>query len=240
MPSDAPHRDQRSRHQDGQDPQDGSRRSHHPTSRLRNQPGHPQTYRRNLRLDEADCRIGAGQSSRACQGASRLHLRNPGLQSRANTQAPGGHMRRGAKSALIGKWRIIEMALWDSDYLDMVEPAYIQFQANGLGEFKFGCVVGGLDCTLFADAADFTWQGFDEMDPASRDGWFKRDDDSTINGKIRLQLGDETTFKARRRLVFQQPARAFHSENTRPVSRGDVSFVVGFIEGLVRKIEKIV
>ncbi len=61
-------------------------------------------------------------------------------------------MRRGAKSALIGKWRIIEMALWDSDYLDMVEPAYIQFQANGLGEFKFGCVVGGLDCTLFADA----------------------------------------------------------------------------------------
>src|SRR5215211_7108351 len=43
------------------------------------QPGHPQTYRRNLRLDQADWRIGAGQSSRACQGASRLHLRNPGL-----------------------------------------------------------------------------------------------------------------------------------------------------------------
>ena len=57
-------------------------------------------------------------------------------------------MRRAAKSALIGKWRIIEMGLWDKDYLDMVEPAYIQFKANGLGEFKFGCVVGGLDCTL--------------------------------------------------------------------------------------------
>ena len=60
-------------------------------------------------------------------------------------------MRRGAKSALIGKWRIIEMGLWDNDYLDMVEPAYIQLQANGLGEFKFGCVVGGLDCTRFGD-----------------------------------------------------------------------------------------
>ena len=39
-------------------------------------------------------------------------------------------MRRGAKSALIGKWRIIEMGLWDNDYLDMVEPAYIQFKAT--------------------------------------------------------------------------------------------------------------
>src|SRR5258705_2447421 len=105
MPSDAPYRDQRSRHQDGQDPQDGRRRSHHPASRLRDQPGHPQTDRRNLRLDQDDRRIGAGQSPHACQGASRLHLRNPGLQSRANTQASGGHMRRSAKSALIGKWR---------------------------------------------------------------------------------------------------------------------------------------
>ena len=58
-------------------------------------------------------------------------------------------MRRRGSSPLIGKWRIIEMALWDRDYLDMIEPAYIQFQRNGLGEFKFGCVVGGLDCTLY-------------------------------------------------------------------------------------------
>jgi hypothetical protein len=32
----------------------------------------------------------------------------------------GGDIRRGARSALIGKWRIVEMALWDSDFLDMV------------------------------------------------------------------------------------------------------------------------
>ena len=107
-------------------------------------------------------------------------------------------MRRGAKSALIGKWRIIEMGLWDKDYLDMVEPAYIQFQANGLGEFKFGCVVGGLDCTLLTDAADFTWQGSDEMDPVSGDGWAELDDDGTISGEITFHLGDESTFKARK------------------------------------------
>ena len=63
------------------------------------------------------------------------------------------------------------MALWDKDYLDTVEPAYTQFKANGLGEFKFGCIVGGLDCTLYPDAAEFTWDGSDEMDPVSRDGW---------------------------------------------------------------------
>jgi hypothetical protein len=43
-------------------------------------------------------------------------------------------MRRGAKSALIGKWRIIEMGLWDNDYLDMVEPAPI----NGEISFHLG------------------------------------------------------------------------------------------------------
>ena len=104
-------------------------------------------------------------------------------------------MRRGAKSALIGKWRIIEMELWDSDYLDMVEPDYIQFQANELGEFKFGCVISGLDCTLFAAAADFTWQGSDEMDPVSGDGWAELDDDGTINGEISFHLGDESPSK---------------------------------------------
>ncbi len=100
-------------------------------------------------------------------------------------------MRRRGSSPLIGKWRIIEMALWDRDYLDMIEPAYIQFQRNGLGEFKFGCVVGGLDCTLYTDAAD-------EMDPASGDGWAELDNDGTINGEISFHLADESTFKARK------------------------------------------
>jgi hypothetical protein len=50
----------------------------------------------------------------------------------------------------------------------------------------------------FADAADFTWQGSDEMDPVSADGWAELDDDGTINGEISFHLGDESTFKARK------------------------------------------
>jgi len=107
-------------------------------------------------------------------------------------------MSRRAASPLIGKWRITEMGLWDKEYLDMVEPAYIEFKADGLGEFKFGCVVGGLDCTLYTDAAEFTWEGSDEMDRVSGDGWAELDDDGTINGEISFHLGDESTFKARK------------------------------------------
>jgi hypothetical protein len=47
---------------------------------------------------------------------------------------------------LLGKWRIVEMALWDSDFLDMLEPAYISFDAQGRGEFVFGTVQGSLHC----------------------------------------------------------------------------------------------
>jgi hypothetical protein len=107
-------------------------------------------------------------------------------------------MSRGAASPLIGRWRITKMALWDKDFLDMVEPAYILFQADGRGEFKFGCVVGGIDCTLYADAAEFTWEGHDEMDEASGDGWAELDDNDTIHGEITFHRGDESTFKARR------------------------------------------
>ena len=71
---------------------------------------------------------------------------------------------------LLGKWRIVEMELWDSDFLDLVEPAYISFDAQGRGTFVFGAVQGGLHCRYGPDSVRFTWQGFDEMDPVSGAG----------------------------------------------------------------------
>ena len=29
------------------------------------------------------------------------------------------------KNPLLGRWRITEMELWDTDFVDMLEPAYI-------------------------------------------------------------------------------------------------------------------
>ena len=107
-------------------------------------------------------------------------------------------MTRAARKTLIGKWRIVEMALWDADYLDLVEPAYIKFDRGGLGEFVFGAVTGGLACSYTGASVDFTWQGHNEMDEASGAGSAELQDDGTLTGEIKFHLGDESTFKARR------------------------------------------
>jgi hypothetical protein len=36
------------------------------------------------------------------------------------------------RSSLLGKWRVTEMELWDTDFVDMLEPAYINFEAKCL------------------------------------------------------------------------------------------------------------
>ena len=70
------------------------------------------------------------------------------------------------KNPLLGRWRITEMALWDTDFVDMLEPAYITFEAKGGGEFVFGTVHGDLDCHYGPHGVRFTWEGNAEMDPA--------------------------------------------------------------------------
>jgi hypothetical protein len=107
-------------------------------------------------------------------------------------------MKRPRARSLIGKWRIIEMELWGKDYLDMIEPAHIRFKAHGLGEFKFGCVVCGIDCDSSADDAEFTFHGHDEMDEISGRGWAELNGDGTLTGEISFHLGDESTFKAQK------------------------------------------
>jgi hypothetical protein len=103
-----------------------------------------------------------------------------------------------ATHPLIGKWRIVEMELWDSDFVDLVEPAYIAFDGQGSGEFAFGAVTGGLNCEYSPTTIFFTWQGHDEMDEASGSGSAELNDDGTLTGEISFHLGDESAFKARR------------------------------------------
>jgi hypothetical protein len=97
-----------------------------------------------------------------------------------------------------GKWRIVKMALWDKDFLDMMEPAYIAFDGKTGGEFAFGCVTGGIHSRKTATGVDFTWEGKNEMDEASGDGWAELQKDGSLKGEIRFHNGDDSTFKARR------------------------------------------
>lgn len=98
---------------------------------------------------------------------------------------------------LIGRWRIVETDMWDSDYIDLVEPGYIAFDPRGQGEFAFGAVTASLDLWYAPSSIDFTWRGSDEGDEVFGDGSAELDDDGNLIGEIRFGYGDETEFKAR-------------------------------------------
>jgi len=61
----------------------------------------------------------------------------------------------------IGKWQIVEMELWDKDFIDLEVPGYITFQKDGLGHFQFGAVQGEIDHRLEKingpERLEFTW-----------------------------------------------------------------------------------
>ena len=42
--------------------------------------------------------------------------------------------------AFIGRWRFVEMDNWDSDFLDLVEKAYLTFKGKSDGEIAFGAL----------------------------------------------------------------------------------------------------
>jgi hypothetical protein len=96
-----------------------------------------------------------------------------------------------------GKWRIIAMPDYTSDYPDMVEPAYILFDGKGSGEFAFGCVTGAISGAGDGNAIEFNWEGNDEMDEARGDGWVELRPDGSLEGQICFHGGDESHFTAR-------------------------------------------
>ena len=98
---------------------------------------------------------------------------------------------------LLGKWRITQMPDYEDDYPDMMDPAYILFEAQGSGEFAFGCVTGQIFGGAEADTVEFQWEGNDEMDEAQGDGWAELQPDGSIRGAICFHGGDEANFIAR-------------------------------------------
>ncbi len=81
-----------------------------------------------------------------------------------------------SKNQLQGKWKIISMDQWDSDYINLVEPGYIEFNKNSnSGELHFGCIYADIFYVIKNDTTDefsieFTFQGDDEGDIVSGRG----------------------------------------------------------------------
>jgi len=92
-----------------------------------------------------------------------------------------------------GKWRVVETPGYDM----AVPGAYISFGKDG-GEFAFDCLTGSIHGVCQGEAIAFDWEGNDEMEPASGDGWAELQPDGSLEGEICLQNGDDIPFIARR------------------------------------------
>ena len=107
-------------------------------------------------------------------------------------------MSASAGCQLVGRWRIVEADLWDRDYLDLVEPAYLQIGDDGWAEIVFGAVTAGGQLEYSRTIVFFRFNGFDEGDQICGDGSAGLQDDGTIEIELSFDNGDDFTLIARR------------------------------------------
>jgi hypothetical protein len=102
--------------------------------------------------------------------------------------------------SMAGRWRIVEMDLWEQEVLDLVGPAFVELTPQQTGSPGFIAVEGSVDWRPVRrdgrPGAEFTWDGFDDDDPASGRGWAVLEEDESLRGHIYLHLGDDSGFKA--------------------------------------------
>lgn len=105
------------------------------------------------------------------------------------------------RNLVVGTWEIIEMDLWDKATLDLIEPAHLVFDPDGMGGLRFIAVRGGIDYRIVTRdgqaAVEFSWEGIDEGDPRSGRAWAVVDGD-TMTGRFFIHAGDDSPFRAKR------------------------------------------
>jgi hypothetical protein len=104
-------------------------------------------------------------------------------------------------SLFTGHWHIVSMDGWDVDATGEDGPAFIEFGADQMGDFRFGLTSGNTDYRITErdglPAAEWTWEGMDEMDPCTGRGWAVLEGDE-LHGMIYFHQGDESGFVAKR------------------------------------------
>lgn len=100
---------------------------------------------------------------------------------------------------LRGKWRIIEMDLWDAEAIELLGPAFIEFNGR-TGSFRFIAVECSMDVRSPAERtkhdAEFSFEGFDDCDTTSGRGWASLAEDGSLTGRIYFHMGDDSGFRA--------------------------------------------
>jgi hypothetical protein len=103
-----------------------------------------------------------------------------------------------ADCQLIGRWRIVSADLWELDYLDLVEPAYLKISGDGSAEFAFGVVTAGGEIEYSRTAVFFRWNGSDEGSEISGAASVELNDDGSIEIELSFDNGDDATLIAHR------------------------------------------
>lgn len=102
--------------------------------------------------------------------------------------------------SVVGRWRIVDMELWDQDAVDLVAPGFIEFEPESTGSFGFIAVQAGMDWRQAPrggrPGVEFTWEGFDDSDPVSGRGWATLEPDGSLRGHLYFHLGDDSGFHA--------------------------------------------
>src|ERR1700722_8871944 len=113
--------------------------------------------------------------------------------SRKRVDGKASRLRQGA-----GRWRIVEMDVWDKDFLDLVETAHLTFKGAADGEIAFGALKGFLDVRYGSRddsaCAEFSWEGNDENDPASGRGWVVLGTAGRLVGHFYIHNGEDSGF----------------------------------------------
>jgi hypothetical protein len=129
------------------------------------------------------------------------------------------------KSSIAGRWRITHMDEWDQEFVDAEVEGFVRFDPDGGGEFQFGYVHGRMTCEQTErggkPAVEWSWDGNDEMEPASGRGWVTLQDDDTLKGKLFFNRGDSSGFTAKKKPDDAKPdrkAKAIDAKTGRTVS----------------------
>lgn len=125
--------------------------------------------------------------------------------------------------SLAGRWPIVAMPDYVEDYRDMIGAAYIEFAADGSGEFAFGCVTGQIFGAGDGYNVAFSWQGNDEMDETQGNGWAEIQPDGSITDKSASIAATKQTSSPASGLL-QRPARPVCASTTTTGSRDFTSY----------------
>ena len=105
--------------------------------------------------------------------------------------------------AFAGRWRIVEMDIWDNDFLDLVEEAHITFSGRGgrRDRLRRPQAASSMSATARATARparSSPGRAIDEKDPACGRGWVAIGTAGRLVGHFFIHKGDDSGFVCER------------------------------------------